>query len=167
MLHDASSIFTNGLGFGRAPGFIILLSKELSFREGNIFFLILLFSASNGKGTLNCTFPSILGYTVLFKAVLQAFDKRHKGEHKSIETAQAIQREVQKELSNLCKYSVEQKLHLIIFLTFFGHDCFLKFSSKQTTFTSGCHSQLIPNCTRNGWIHSMQSRERTKSTELV
>lgn len=42
MLHDASSIFTNGPGFGRAPGFIILLSKEISFWEGNIFLDIIL-----------------------------------------------------------------------------------------------------------------------------
>lgn len=38
MLHDASSIFKNGIGFGKAPGFINLL-KEISFLGGNIFFL--------------------------------------------------------------------------------------------------------------------------------
>lgn len=55
MLHDASSIFKNGIGFGKAPGFIILL-KEISFLGGNIFFLTLLFGVSNGKGTVNCAF---------------------------------------------------------------------------------------------------------------
>lgn len=134
--------------------------KEISF-------LILFFSASNGKGTLNCTFPSIPGYTVLPKAALQAFDKRHKCGYKCIKTVQVIQREVQEELSNLRKYLLEQNYIWLYFSFFFCHDCCLKLSSRQTTFTSGCHSQLIPNCTQNGWIHSTQSRERTESTELV
>lgn len=54
MLHDASSIFKNGIDFGKAPGFIILL--KISFLGGNTFFLIPLFGASNGKGTSNCAF---------------------------------------------------------------------------------------------------------------
>jgi len=64
------------------------------------------------------TFPSTLEFTTLLKAVLQSFDIRHKHGYKLVKTVQVVQHELQKELSNLCKSLLEQKLHLITFPTF-------------------------------------------------
>lgn len=78
-----------------------------------------------------------------------------------------IQHGLQKEPSNLCKSLLEQKPHLIVFLTFFCHKYFTSWHSvADRQLSPQCHSQLIPNCTRNGWnsLHAIKGENQEHTT---